>query len=137
MATDPHQVCSALVHSLTLSFISWAVRNASLLLYAALIQRVFGTKREHLPIDKRPLLTDFFKQHATLHTLVLAELRRHLDTGPTASEEALGSVFSALLLLSLLAVPDNSPAAAEELAAPFLPFIERYSVSPVWKVCVR
>ena len=109
---------------------SWHVRNASLLLYAALIQRVFGQRKEHVPLHRRISSTTFFAQFRTLHPVLVQQLRdHHQHTTP----EALGSVFSTLLLLSLIQTPNNGEE-ARAISQPFLQYVESCSRSPVWKV---
>lgn len=110
---------------------SWGVRNASLLLYAALIQRLFSNKKEnHLPLARRTSIVDFFNQYEGL----VPSLVEALAAGIGKTEpEALGSVFSVLLLLSLLTMPASSPK-AEELASSFYPLVDACASSAVWKV---
>jgi len=62
--------------------------------------------------------------------MLLAELEKNHSS---TSTEALGSVFSALLLLALLGTSDNSPPQME-LVDPFLPYVEACLQSSVWKV---
>lgn len=113
-----------------MTYLSWHVRNASLLLYAALTQRVFGQRKEHIPLHRRISTTTFFAQFRTLHPVLVRQLRdHHQHTTP----EALGSVFSTLLLLSLVQTPSDSEE-ARSISQPFLPFVESCSRSPVWKV---
>lgn len=116
---------------LTDRVVSWGIRNASLLLYASLIQRLFSNRREnHLPLARRTSIVDFFSQYEGL----VPDLVEALSSGLERSEpEALGSVFSVLLLLSLLATPSDS-SRASELASAFYPLVDACSASPVWKV---
>lgn len=99
-----------------------------MLLYAALIQREFGTKREHLSLARRPSLFDFFSRFSSLLPLLLSELGR--ASSGEAAAEGLGSVFSVLLLLSLL----QSPSADSHWSRPFETYVEKCRKSKVWKV---
>lgn len=110
---------------------SWGVRNASLLLYASLIQRLFSNKREnHLPLARRTSTVDFFSQYEGL----VPDFVEALASGIGKTEpEALGSVFSVLLLLSLLATPSSS-LRAFDLASSFYPLVDACARSAVWKV---
>lgn len=122
-------------NTLTLaSSFSWGVRNASLLLYAALIQRLFSNRKEnHLPLARRTSIVDFFSQYNGLVPDLVSALASGIGkTDP----ESLGSVFSVLLLLSLLATTSASPRAMELVAA-FLPLVDACAASSVWKVRIR
>lgn len=110
---------------------SWGVRNASLLLYAALIQRIFGNKRElNLPLARRVSTVDFFGQYPDLVPVLVSALSAGIDE---TQPEALGSVFAVLLLLSLLATPSDSRD-AQKLATHFYSLVDACASSSVWKV---
>jgi hypothetical protein len=109
------------------------VRNASLLLYATLITRVFGNKKENrLPLARRISIVEFFIQYEGL----VPDLVGALASGVGKTDpEALGSVFSVLLLLSLL-VTRSATSQATSLVDAFYPLVDACAGSPVWKVGV-
>jgi hypothetical protein len=86
----PHALCFC-NNLLKLLSTSWAVRNVSMLLYSALVQRTFGHRQSSLKHDpasfsKRQTTTDFFSRFPSLHHLLVKELeisvRRSLDKQP-------------------------------------------------------
>ncbi|KAK4700043.1 thyroid adenoma-associated protein, partial [Phenoliferia sp. Uapishka_3] len=120
---------------------NWICRNAAMMLYAALVTRVFNARRTNLDRDHASLvqrvgIAEFFGKYPSLHEVLRSELefssREHLDDLPTANLHS--SLFSVLMLLSLLQTPNRVDASAPSTADAFLPFVKACSKSRVWKI---
>ena len=120
---------------------NWICRNVALLLYGTLVTRAFSATRTNLSRDaasltKRLTVTDFFGRYPRLHDFLLHELevasREHLDDLPSADLHS--SLFSVLMLLSLLQSPNRVDPGAESLSDPFVGVVEACATSRVWKI---
>lgn len=125
------------IHSFRSEF--WPTRNAALLLYSALIQRVFSSSSKKSTSESsawagRPSRNDFFKEYP-IENALLQELDHCLQkTGVDATEgDKQSSLFAVLLLLSKLATPTRLP--GQTFANdPLLLRVQKCLGSRVWKV---
>lgn len=119
----------------------WPIRNAALLLYSALIQRVFSSRNRKSEAgithkwSGRLSRTDFFQAYPSLEPLLLQELRHSVESGSLHATNTAdqSSLFAVLLLLSKLATPVRLPEesfADDEL----LLSVRQCFGSRVWKV---
>jgi hypothetical protein len=139
---------------------SWICRNVAMMTYAALVTRSFGAKRTNLSRDalslsKRMTASDFFGRYPQLHAVLRKELeyssREHLNDLPVSVVSATmpeyladnttlqtsdlhSSLFSVLMLLSLLQTTNRINASDESPSDSFVPIVRACAKSRVWKV---
>jgi hypothetical protein len=107
--------------------VAWAVRNSSMMLFAAALDRSVGTDNRNIREGARSstTTTQFFARFPTLHTFIVSQLRKSLpDSTATGRPVLHPSLYPLLLLLSRLR-PELLPSASEHMSiASFLPLIE-------------
>ena len=108
-------------------------RNASTLLFSALMTRIFGVPRSKTDIQKRNALTGrvFFQMHPQLYPYLLDRLRRctgNLDSGLDLHP----ALFPVLLLLARLQAPSGADVSVFSLE-PFIPLVQACAASSVLK----
>ena len=112
---------------------SWAERNASTLLFSALMTRVFGVKREKTSLSSKNCLTGkiFFQRYPSLYSFLLAQLSESDCPEQPGVLVVDSAVYPVLLILSRI-----FPSPAETASSPFplsafLPLVEKIRRSPV------
>jgi hypothetical protein len=102
-------------------------------------------------------MPDFYNRYRALYGMLLEELKRstkveasdtpvrpifssHRDRRSNTSEggqtfDLQSSLFSTLMLLSLLQTPDLVDVNSEVLSAPFIPLVLECTRSRIWRVC--
>lgn len=119
----------------------WPTRNAALLLYSALVQRVFASSSKALGNERslkwatRTPRGDFFRSYPSLRPALLQELDlcTRAEALNMTDGDSQSCLFAILLLLSLLATPARvHPGTFTE--DPFLNCVRRCFGSRVWKV---
>ncbi|CAG8438374.1 10147_t:CDS:10 [Diversispora eburnea] len=118
------------------SSLSWAIRNCSVMLFSALLQRTFGTKKtkdEHHSINK---LTgrEFFSRYPALHSFLLGELKVAVDQliNKFNRSEVHPGLYPILTLLSRLH-PSLMESTTVLNMVPFVPLVMSCSSSPIYK----
>ncbi|GAA6027127.1 hypothetical protein JCM8097_002413 [Rhodosporidiobolus ruineniae] len=123
---------------------SWILRNVAMMLFASLTQRALNARRINLDRDatslaRRLSMEEFFGRYPALKGVLRDELERgwkeSLEDSPSSNLHS--SLFSILLLLSLLQTPKKIGSAASSgssLAAPFIPLVKQCAKSRVWKI---
>ncbi|SCV70448.1 BQ2448_1842 [Microbotryum intermedium] len=120
---------------------NWICRNVAMMTYAALVTRAFTPRRtnlnrDHASLQIRMSTADFFGRLPSLHGVLKSELERstkdNLDDLPTSDLHS--SLFSVLMLLSLLQSPNQVGSSSDALADPFIPIVRACATSRVWKI---
>ncbi|XP_019371913.1 PREDICTED: thyroid adenoma-associated protein isoform X1 [Gavialis gangeticus] len=115
----------------------WAVRNASTLLFSALITRIFGVKRGKDENSKKNRMTgrEFFSRFPTLYPFLLKQLEIVASSGDSEIGECKlhPSLFLLLLILGKLYPSPMDGTYSALSMAPFVPFIMRCGHSPVYR----
>ncbi|RHZ89143.1 hypothetical protein Glove_18g31 [Diversispora epigaea] len=119
------------------SSLSWAIRNCSVMLFSALLQRTFGTKKtkdEHHSINK---LTgrEFFSRYPALHGFLLGELKVAVDQliNKFNRSEVHPGLYPILTLLSRLHPSLMESTNSVLNMIPFVPLVMSCSSSPIYK----
>ncbi|KAL7751641.1 hypothetical protein RI367_003107 [Sorochytrium milnesiophthora] len=117
----------------------WAVRNCAMMLFTALVNRVFGSKKrrdEHHSMNKITA-KEFFHRYPTLHGVLLG----HFSTATASMVPATSgqiklpaTLHPVLILLSRLHPSPLDTANQMFSMDPFVPLIEQCSASSIWKV---
>jgi len=114
---------------------NWAERNAATLLFAALMTRIFGVKREKdsSELSMKNCLTGkvFFQRYPSLHGFLLdklADSTTGLEAGTLILKPALYPIL--LVLSRIFPSPSESLNNPFKLAA-FLPLVQKCSESPI------
>ncbi|KAJ3363740.1 hypothetical protein GGF31_000897 [Allomyces arbusculus] len=116
-----------------LTHADWGVRNAGLMLFSTLINRIFGTKRVK---DERHVLNkvtgkEFFHRFPVLHAFLL----EHLGLAAAAEDSASSAALFPLLTLLARMAPSVFDAANAHLSlAAFVPVGMTCAASRQWKV---
>ncbi|SGZ26074.1 BQ5605_C024g09829 [Microbotryum silenes-dioicae] len=120
---------------------NWICRNVAMMTYAALVTRAFTPRRinlarDHASLQIRMSTADFFGRFPSLHGVLKTELERstkdNLDDLPTSDLHS--SLFSVLMLLSLLQSPNQVGSSNDALADPFIKIVRACATSRVWKI---
>ncbi|GAA5899201.1 hypothetical protein JCM6882_009282 [Rhodosporidiobolus microsporus] len=121
---------------------NWILRNVAMMLFASLTQRALNPRRINLDRDpvnlsRRLSMDEFFGRYPALKQVLREELERgwkeSLEDSPSSNLHS--SLFSILMLLSLLQVPKRLATSSEpSLAEPFLPLVKKCISSRVWKI---
>ncbi|KAK4051970.1 hypothetical protein OIO90_004500 [Microbotryomycetes sp. JL221] len=120
---------------------NWICRNVAMLTYSALVTRAFSSrrinlKRDHLALQHRLTADDFFGRFPALHKVLQHELeycsREHLDDLPTSDLHS--SLFSILMLLSLVQTTNRVDPLAPSPTDVFVPVVRKCAKSRVWKI---
>ncbi|XP_033103076.1 thyroid adenoma-associated protein homolog [Anneissia japonica] len=114
----------------------WIVRNSSTLLFTALVNRIFGVRRETEELARKNCMTgrEFFTRFPSLHGFLLEELTACIgsQTGMDAGYLQ-PSVFPILLLLSRLYPSPTDGADSSLSLAPFISMVQRCGSSAIYK----
>ncbi|KAJ3359039.1 hypothetical protein GGF32_009651 [Allomyces javanicus] len=116
-----------------LTHADWGVRNAGLMLFSTLINRIFGSKKVK---DERHVLNkvtgkEFFHRFPALHTFLL----EHLGLAAAAEDSAASAALFPLLTLLARMAPSVFDAANAHLSlAAFVPVGMACAASRQWKV---
>ncbi|XP_071963394.1 tRNA (32-2'-O)-methyltransferase regulator THADA-like [Antedon mediterranea] len=114
----------------------WIVRNSSTLLFTALINRIFGVRRQTEELARKNCMTgrEFFTRFPRLHAFLLDQLSACLGLQPMSDTGYLQpSLFPILLLLSRLYPSPTDGSDANLSLSPFVPLVQRCGSSAIYK----
>ncbi|GAA5941468.1 hypothetical protein JCM10213_006094 [Rhodosporidiobolus nylandii] len=122
---------------------NWILRNVAMMLFASLTTRALNARRTNLDRDpgslaRRLSVDEFFGRYPALRSVLRQQLERawkeSLEDSPSSNLHS--SLFSILMLLSLLQTPKRVESAPSEpsLVEPFIPLVKQCASSRVWKI---
>ncbi|XP_077864701.1 tRNA (32-2'-O)-methyltransferase regulator THADA-like [Saccoglossus kowalevskii] len=109
----------------------WGVRNSSMMLFNALITRIFGVKRTKDEHSKKNQLSgrEFFSRFPSLHSFLLKQIK--IVSQDTTSLQQ--SQFAILLLMSRLYSSTFDGIDSNLSLSEFVPYIQKCCSCSVWK----
>lgn len=112
---------------------AWAVRNSSMMLFSAVINRAVGAKRvaDDSSAGNTVTAAQFFARFPEMHGFLLGQLKAATVSEHASSSTTMHpSLYPVLLLLSRLKPPESEPEADTLGILAFVPYLRRCAAQP-------